>query len=253
MEYRIDVDSVLAQDLDVLHIQFSNMFFHRGALVRLLRRFPRRGRPDLPRQGRVAELPVRARRPPLRPPGGRGRRPQEADPAGDRHPAAGRQDLRARQVPRGRDRGGLQRNGWRFESSFGEQRWLESEELRRWLRDSDAIVLWYDDDPTSGGSAAAPLALGTRRPVFVNDTEWFRDLPDQTLNLRKVTTPEQLELGLRELFTDDYAEARSWDAVAETLAADYREALAARANGRRPGARRSGFAGWPSRARIPSR
>jgi len=123
------------------------------------------------------------------------------------------------------------RNGWRFESSFGEQRWLESEELRGWLRDSDAIVLWYDDDPTSGGSAAAPLALGTRRPVFVNDTEWFRDLPDKTLNLRKVSTPQQLELGLRELFSDDYAEPRSWDAVAETLAADYRGALAARANG----------------------
>ena len=72
-----------------------------------------------------------------------------------------------------------ERNGWRFEHSFGEDRWLEYEELYRWLRDCDAIVLWYEEDLTSGGSAAAPLAISTRRPVFVNDTEWFRDLPDQ--------------------------------------------------------------------------
>jgi hypothetical protein len=86
-------------------------------------------------------------------------------------------------------------------------------------------VLWYDDDPRSGGSAGAPLAIGTRRPVFVNDTEWFRDLPERTATLRKLHTPEQLELALRETFADPYAESRTWDRVAATLLADFHGAL----------------------------
>lgn len=231
LEYGIDVDSVLARELDILHVQFSNMFFHRAALLNLLRRFPgvvaltyhdKIVSPAFPYE--LADL-LYAHREDV------GIGPRKLIPQGI--------DIRPPVIKTfglGKSRVDVidevcRRNGWRFESSFGEQRWLESEELRGWLRDSDAIVLWYDDDPTSGGSAAAPLALGTRRPVFVNDTEWFRDLPDQTLNLRRVTTPAQLESGLRELFTDEYAEARSWDAVAQTLAADYREALAARVNG----------------------
>ena len=119
-----------------------------------------------------------------------------------------------------------ERNGWDFQHSFGEDRWLDSEELFTWLRDCDAIVLWYDDDHRSGGSAGAPLAIGTRRPVFVNDTEWFRDLPERTSNLRKLHTPDQLERAMREVLTDSYAEKRTWDRVAETLLADYRSALA---------------------------
>ena len=44
-----------------------------------------------------------------------------------------------------------ERNGWRFEKSFGEKRWLEYDELYRWLRDCDAIVLWYDGGPDLRG------------------------------------------------------------------------------------------------------
>ena len=40
MAYDLDVDAVLAHDLDVLHIQYSNLFFHRAALIRLMRGFP---------------------------------------------------------------------------------------------------------------------------------------------------------------------------------------------------------------------
>jgi hypothetical protein len=62
--------------------------------------------------------------------------------------------------------------------------------------------------------------------VFVNDTEWFRDLPERTANLRKLHTPEELELALREVLDDPYAEERTWNRVAETLLRDFRDAIA---------------------------
>ena len=145
-----------------------------------------------------------------------------------------------------------ERNGWRLETSYGEQKWLESEELYRWLRDCDAIVLWYDEDLTSGGSAAAPLAIATRRPVFVNDTEWFRDLPERTATVHKVSDVEELEREMRAVLDDPYAAERSWDLVAQTLVTDYRKALAARAEGagRRMPLRARGFAAMDDKPLI---
>ncbi len=119
-----------------------------------------------------------------------------------------------------------ERNGWSFEHSFGDQSWLDGDSLFAWLRDSDAIVLWYDDDRRSGASAGAPLAIGTRRPVFVNDAEWFKDLPERASNLHKLHTPEQLEEALREQLASPFADDRTWDRVAGSLLADYGRVLA---------------------------
>jgi hypothetical protein len=104
-------------------------------------------------------------------------------------------------------------------------------------------VLWYPEMRTSGGSASVALALGSRRPVFVNDVQAFGDLPERTKNLRKVASAEELETALREQLVDDFAEARSWDRVAAFIVDAYHEALAARdgARGRR---------GAPLRARL---
>jgi hypothetical protein len=96
-------------------------------------------------------------------------------------------------------------------------------------------VLWYDEDLGSGGSAGAPLAIGTRRPVFVNDTEWFRDLPS-ALNLRKLHAGGELQAALHELFANRYAEERTWDRVADTMLADFHGALE-RSRSRTPSAR----------------
>jgi hypothetical protein len=222
--YNFDIDTVLAQDLDVLHIQYSELFYNRRKLIDLMTRFP--GLVALTYHDKVV-----------------GRFPHTLPDLLYAH----RQDVgvgNRRLIPQGIDvrpplikTFGLgkadvdvvseicERNGWRFETSFGMDRWLEYEELYHWLRDCDAIVLWYKDDPTSGGSAAAPLAISTRRPVFVNDTEWFRDIPSETATLRKVKDPGELEAALRELFLDPYAEPRSWDRVAQTLVEDYRTAL----------------------------
>jgi anaerobic selenocysteine-containing dehydrogenase len=223
--YELDVETILELGLDVLHIQYSNLFYDRARLIELLRRFPGVTALTYHDKGGVRTFPhelpdlLYAHR--------------EDIGVGSRRLIPQGIDLRRPVVKTfglGRSRLDViaavcERGGWDFQHSFGEDRWLTSEELFTWLRDSDAIVLWYDEDLTSGGSAGAPLAIGTRRPVFVNDTEWFRDLPEQTPNLRKLHTPEELERALRELFFNPYAEGRTWDQVAGTLIADYRKII----------------------------
>jgi anaerobic selenocysteine-containing dehydrogenase len=224
--FNLDIESILLLDLDVLHVQYSNLFYDRGRLIELLRRFPGVTALTYHDKGGALLFPydlpdlLYAHRDDV------GVGPRRLIPQGI--------DLRRPVVKTfglGKSRLDIiasvcERNDWDFQHSFGEDRWLESDELFDWLRDSDAIVLWYDEDHRSGGSAGAPLAIGTRRPVFVNDTEWFRDLPERTSNLRKLHTPEELELALREVLSDPYAEQRTWDGVADTLMHDFRAALA---------------------------
>lgn len=221
----LDVETILDRGVDVLHVQYSNLFYNRRRLTELLRRFPGVTAVTYHDKHVSAAFPYRlpdllyAHREDV------GIGPRRLIPQGI--------DLRTPVIKTfglGKSRADLigevcARNGWDFQSTFGEDRWLESEELFGWLRDCDAIVLWYDEDRSSGGSAGAPLAIGTRRPVFVNDTEWFRDLPERTATLRKLHSLEELEAALREQLNDPYAEERSWDRVAATLVEDYRAAL----------------------------
>jgi hypothetical protein len=224
----LDVETILAAELDVLHIQYSSLFYNRRRLVDLMRRFPAvlaltyhdkligRGFP-----WQLADLRFAHRE-------DVGLGPRKLIPQGI--------DVRLAVVKtfglggKSRDVDLIAdicaRNGWQLETTFGRQSWMETEELRQWLRDSDAIVLWYPEVKTSGGSASAPLAIGTRRPVFVNDTLSFSDLPERTTNLRKVSSAEELELAMREELVNEYAEARSWDRVASFIVESYREALA---------------------------
>lgn len=228
--FELDIETVLDAELDVLHVQYSNLFYNRRRLVRLMRRFP--GALALTYHDKVLgrvfpwQIPdiLFAHRADV------GLGPRRLIPQGVdiRPPVVKTFGLggKAQGVPMIASI--CERNGWVFERTFGRQRWLESEELRIWLRDSDAIVLWYPDMPTSGGSSTAAVAMGTRRPVFVNDTEAFGDLPERTKTLRKVRTPEELEAAMRGEFEDRYAESRSWDAVAEQTVSAYREAIARR-------------------------
>ena len=188
--YELDVEDVLAHDLDVLHIQYSNLFFNRRRLIELMRRFPgvlaltyhdKIVSPAFPH--RLVDL-LYAHREDV------GIGPRQLIPQGiDVRPPV----IKTFGLGKSQDeliKAICDKHGWVFEKSYGEDRWLEYEELYEWLRDCDAIVLWYDEDRTSGGSAAAPLAISTRRPMFVNDTEWFRDIPDRTATLRKVADLE---------------------------------------------------------------
>lgn len=242
--YSFDIDPILEADLDVLHIQYSNLFYKRPRLIELMRHFEGvlavtyhdKHVPRLTFPWRMPDLLYAHR---------------EDVGIGDRALIPQGIDIRRPVVKTfglGKSRDDLiapicERNAWTLKTQFGEQRWMEADELWAWLRDSDAIVLWYDEDKTSGGSAGAPLAIGTRRPVFVNDTEWFSDIPERTATLRKVHTLDELEALLTEQFHDDYGRPRSWDRVAAKLASDYAEAHAVR-HGRRAGRRA------PLRARV---
>jgi hypothetical protein len=116
--------------------------------------------------------------------------------------------------------------GFTFESSFGEDAWQTSEQLYRWLRDSDVIVLYYDEAPAAGVSIAARVAVSTRRPVIVNNTTWFRDLiTEAPLNLYVVDTPLDMQIILRNLMYNEYIEEASWDNVATILVDDYKSCL----------------------------
>jgi hypothetical protein len=243
--FDLDVETILARRLDVLLIQFSTLFYDHGRMVELLRRFPGVTAVTYHDKEGVLAFPCElvdllyAHRLDV------GVGPRRLIPQGI--------DLRAPVVKTfglGKSRSDMiasicERNGWDFQYSFGGDRWLTHDELFTWLRDCDAIVLWYDKKLGSGGSAAAPLAIGTRRPVFVNDTHGFADLPERTSNLRKLHTPEELDLALRNLFANPYAEERTWDRVADTMIADFREAVEAkrkRALKRRHGLRERTFA-----------
>jgi hypothetical protein len=229
--FDLDVDAILAHKLDVLLIQFSTLFYDHARMVELLRRFPGVTALTYHDKDGVTAFPcdlvdlLYAHREDV------GIGPRRLIPQGI--------DLRTPVIKTfglGKSRSDIiadicERNGWDFQHTFGKDRWLEHDELFAWLRDCDAIVLWYDKKLRSGGSAAAPLAIGTRRPVFVNDTEGFSDLPERTSNLRKLHTPKELELAMRELLANPYAEERTWDRVAATLVADFREAVAARGEG----------------------
>lgn len=234
-EMALDVETILDAGLDILHIQYSNLFYNRRRLVQLMRRF--NGVLALTYHDKAIGRAFPWQLPDLlfahREDVGLG--PRRLIPQGIdiRPPVVKMFGLggKARDVDLVASI--CERNGWRLESTFGRQTWLETEELRRWLRDCDAIVLWYPEVRTSGGSASAPLAIGTRRPVFVNDVQSFSDLPERTNNLRKVSTPEELESAMRDELVDDYAESRSWDRVASSIVDAYREALAERDGARR--------------------
>jgi hypothetical protein len=225
--FDLDVETILAADLDVLHVQYQMVFYNPRRFAELMRRFPgvkvvtyhdNDFFPGFDHEAFDVRYTHRE---------GVGRGECIVVPHGleDRPPVV-------KTFGRGRSRSDIiapicDRNGWRFEEFFGgtQRTWLETEDLYRWLRDSDAIVLWYDEAPTAGSSGAVRIAISTRRWVVCNDTSWFHDLPETGANFAKVHTPEGLEAALRAKLDNDFIVRDSWTSVVERHLADYRGAL----------------------------
>lgn len=231
--HNFNVGTTLDFHCDVLHVQYEVILYHRAKLQQLLDRFPGVKAityhdncipPDMPGPWDV-EFTHRA---------GVGPSSAVEIPFG------------IEQVPPvvktfglGRSREDViceicDRHGWRFEQSFGDQRWLRQQELHDWLRDSDLIVLWYPEVEAAGSSQAARTALATRRPVIVNDVTWFADLPGRYCpecgsgddGLRKVPDhPRALEGAMLDVLAP--RAWPTWDHVARLHLDAYAECLSA--------------------------
>ena len=224
-KFDLDVEMILEQELDVLHVQYSTLFYDRGRLLELLQRFPGVTALTYHDKGGTLVFPhelldlLYAHR--------------EDVGIGPRHFIPQGIELHRPVVKTfglGRSRIDIigevcERNDWDFQHSFGEDRWLDSHELFEWLRDSDAIVLWYDDDPLAGGSAGAPLRLAPAAPCSSTTPSGFATCPSTPPTCTSATPRRIFETAMREVFADPYAEERTWDSVASTLLADYRGVL----------------------------
>ena len=117
-----------------------------------------------------------------------------------------------------------ERNGWEFQYSFGEDSWLSPDALYKYLRDSDCIVLYYDEAAAAGTSIAARVAISTRRPLVVSATTWFKDL-DVSRQVNKVYNSAELEEVLHDILDNPLITDSSWSNIAKYLVDDYKEAL----------------------------
>lgn len=103
--------------------------------------------------------------------------------------------------------------GFAYEYVKAEDKWMPIDELLQWLRDSDGIVLYYDEVSTAGSSAGARTALSTRRPVFVNNVTWFNDLPEESKVIR-FNDDEGLKQVLLQHLKNNYIDQNSFENVA---------------------------------------
>lgn len=97
---------------------------------------------------------------------------------------------------------GIKGTNIRFETSYGNKKWLSKEELIKTVSKGWAICLMYPPVGASVSSSAAMFALGLDRPLIVSDTNWFnsikgfpgvyfvKDIKELKETLKFVFTPE---------------------------------------------------------------
>jgi hypothetical protein len=85
--------------------------------------------------------------------------------------------------------------------------WLSEEDLFKCMNDADAIVLWYNDVPIKGQSAALRTAISSMRPVIVNKVGWFQDAP---AFVHAAKDKEQLQIILKDILHLDYIRKNSF-------------------------------------------
>lgn len=117
--------------------------------------------------------------------------------------------------------------GYTYEYQLAENKWLPINELIDWLRDSDGIVLYYDEVGSAGSSAAARTALSTKRPVFVDRVTWFNDLPENVVHKFDPTDESLLEILKKyyETTSNNYIKENSFDNIAKLHESLYQSLL----------------------------
>src|SRR5437763_10777948 len=161
---RFLIDNILECDIDVLHIQYQMLFYNPPLFEELIRRFP--GRTvityhdnDFPPNFPYEQIDFRYTH---RLGVGMGKCHEIAHGLENRRPVV-------KTFGRGRSRADIigaicERNGWDFQAFFGgtSKACLETPDLYRWLRDSDAVPLWYDEAARTATNGSAPIAISAR-------------------------------------------------------------------------------------------
>lgn len=98
-----------------------------------------------------------------------------------------------------------------------ESGWLSENELFSRMNEADAIVLWYNEVPLQGQSAALRTAISSMRPVIVNDVGWFKDAPNFVTKVRTdVINPKaHLQAHLIQILHLDYIKENSFSELAK--------------------------------------
>ena len=227
---RFLIENILERDIDVLHIQYQMLFYNPPLFEELISRFP--GRTvityhdnDFPPGFPYEQIDFRYTH---RLGVGMGECHEIAHGLENRKPVV-------KTFGRGRSRADIigaicERNGWEFQAFFGgtSKAWMETPDLYRWLRDSDAVALWYDEAERAGSSGAVRIAISTRRFVVCNSTTWFNEIPPRGANFVKVDTPDEFERALQQALGNAFIERDSWERIAERHMADYRMLLGRR-------------------------
>lgn len=90
--------------------------------------------------------------------------------------------------------------------------WWPEEKLFEAMRFCDAVVLWYNDVPLKGQSAALRTAISSHRPVIVNNIGWFENAPNFVI---KVSDKIGLQLALIQALHLGYIKTASFSKCAE--------------------------------------
>lgn len=85
--------------------------------------------------------------------------------------------------------------------------WLDESLLFVAMKNADAIVLWYNEVPLKGQSAALRTAISSYRPVIVNKVGWFHDSPGF---VHMVSNKNELQIVLDELLHINYIRENSF-------------------------------------------
>jgi hypothetical protein len=99
--------------------------------------------------------------------------------------------------------------------------WLSEDILFEKMNNADAIVLWYNDVPIYGQSAALRTAISSMRPVIVNDIPWFQDAPDFVIKVapkdhsKEFTAKAALQATLWDVLHIKYIRQHSFKRLAE--------------------------------------
>ena len=99
--------------------------------------------------------------------------------------------------------------------------WIDERTLFGYMRNADAIVLWYNDVSLKGQSAALRTAISSHRPVIVNDIGWFANAPSFVYKVpnhdlsKEFTKKEALKQMLWEVLNMGYIRTNSYERCAE--------------------------------------